>query len=362
MDSMKDLLDEYGSGFHLAPGDVIEGRLVSILKDQAVIDIGFMYDAVCDIKELTEKEIASFGMLMFIVVKIDDNMGEVILSRKQMRERETRNDIESARPVDIRIVSEVKGGFRADCGGIKGFVPYSHASYSKVQDPQDMVGKSFRAVCIEHSKGSYVFSVKNYENDLRQKEITSLISHLKVDSIYEGYVSRYVNGGVLVDIGGVTGLLAVREMSWKNIRDVKEALKIGDRIKVKLIEIDQHSSRLQFSLKDLVNDPWLSVNEDYEIGEVVEGKVIRNLPHSTLVELDSGVVGMIPQGNYTSRTQPGMDTFLPVKVLEIDAHKRKILLKQHDYDEYDYVDYMDNIDKGSATLGDLFAEKLKKLK
>jgi small subunit ribosomal protein S1 len=358
VDTMNELLSEYGGKDYLEVGSTIEGRLVSILKTHAVFDLNFMFDGICDLSELTQNELIIGNKLNLIVMKVDHNNGEVILSRTGIRRNELTSKLRMNEAVEIRIKEEIKGGFRVTIDSIVGFLPYSQASFTRVHDPKELIGKTVKAICIESDDKNFVFSVKKYEQILKEKEQANLISHIKQGDVYEGFVTKYVNNGVLVDIGGIVGLLALKEVSWKHIKDIKSALNIGDKIRVKVIKLDLDNKKMLFSLKDLVNDPWENVNDDYEIDEVVEGKVIKNIPSGSLVELDTGIVGYINKELYLNNRIPKPESFIDVVIIGIDKAQKKIQLKEYDPDsEYDDFDEI-NEDNG-PTLGDLFKGMLK---
>lgn len=326
------------AGPQLNKGDMVSGRIISITSENVFVDLGGKAEGSIDAAELMDEDIAVGQSIDAIVVGFNDGIRLSRTLAGASRDAEAIEDAFAAGlPVEGRIESRNKGGFDIKFGNTRAFMPVSHLALESVpeEDFDNWIGKSFRFLIIEHDaqKRRIVASRTALLRREREENAAKLWEELKVGYKARGRVSSVQDYGAFVDIGGVDGLLHVREMSWTRVAHPSDMVKPGDELDVTVIEVDLARKRIGLSMKSDDGDPWLRMGTDVRIGDTVEGPVTRLMNFGLFVEVLPGVEGLVHVSEIThlQRVRHPRDIVregenVTVTVLDIDHVNRRISL------------------------------------
>lgn len=358
--TMQELLDQYDEAIaSLERGDVIEGRIHSLGSEYAVVTLDHMFDGVCELKELMDDERETELKLSFVVIRIDDEQGQVVLSRRLAREEEVLESlgdaVASEAPVEVAVKEVIKGGLRVDYRGIRGFMPFSQIDLAYVEVPDVWVGEILKARVIrwEEDERNLVVSRRALLEEQRQERETAFYDSLAVDQVLKGKVHKLFRAGALIDLGDAFGYLHITDASWRRVSDMAEMLHPGDEVEVKVKAVDAKEKRISLSLKDITVNPWEVVREDYAVGDIVYGKMLKDVGSGVLVELETGIVGYIHKSQLVGvKWHVGQE--IAVEIETIDPEAQRMGLKY--FDEEAVADDFPAEEEEQTTLGDLFGD------
>jgi small subunit ribosomal protein S1 len=325
-------------------GDIVDGTIVKVDRDEVLLDIGYKTEGVIPSRELSIKhdvdphEVVAVGdHVEALVLQKEDKEGRLILSKKRAQYERAWGTIEKIKDEDGivtgTVIEVVKGGLIIDIG-LRGFLPASLVEMRRVRDLQPYVGKELEAKIIELDKNrnNVVLSrrawLEQTQSEVRQTFLTTLLK----GQVRSGVVSSIVNFGAFVDLGGVDGLVHVSELSWKHIDHPSEVVEVGQEVTVEVLDVDMDRERVSLSLKATQEDPWQQFARTHQIGQVVPGKVTKLVPFGAFVRVDEGIEGLVHISELAERhveipeqvVQVGDEIF--VKVIDIDLDRRRISL------------------------------------
>jgi small subunit ribosomal protein S1 len=237
-------------------------------------------------------------------------------------------------PVEGDITAEVKGGFLVDIG-VNAFLPISQVDIKPVKNPSSFVGRhlKFRVIKVNQRKENVIISRRIFMEEERDRKKKEFWKNVKLEQVVYGIVRNITDYGAFIDLGGVDGFLYLNEITWGRITHPKEYLRVGDEVKVKVIDIDTEKERVSVSIKQLKQDPWLKIDEKYGIGTKIKGKVVGIVDYGVFVELEQGVEGLlhISEMSWDKRSKnPNKivkkGDWLELLVLDIDKEKNRISL------------------------------------
>jgi len=366
--SFEELLDE--NLVSLRTGDVVKGTVIQVTNNEISVNLQYKSDGIIPKSEYTDDNNADLTDLVkpgeeieVYVSRVNDGDGNVLLSKKRLDSQKGWSVIEEAfnagTPIKGKFADVIKGGMMANICGLRVFVPSSQVSSRYVEDLKRFKGKEYDFKIIEFDRKSrrIVAGRKEYaikeEKELREK----VFETIAVGQRITGTVSRVVDFGAFVDLGGVDGLIHISQMSWGRVKKAGDVVKEGNDVTVTVLDIDKEHSKISLSLKDVNNDPWLSVVEKYAIGDVVEGKVVRMASFGAFVELEDGVDGLVHVSQISDRHVPKPDDALvigdiiKVKVTEVDPESKRISLSKKEADALDpnYVPPADDEEEAETT-------------
>ncbi len=344
---------------HFNDGDIVEGRIVKVDRDEVLLDIGYKTEGVIPSRELSIKhdvdpnEVVSVGdEVEALVLQKEDKEGRLILSKKRAQYERAWGTIEKIKEEDGvvtgSVIEVVKGGLILDIG-LRGFLPASLVEMRRVRDLQPYVGKEIEAKIIELDKNrnNVVLSRRAWLEQTQSEVRTTFLKELGKGQVRSGVVSSIVNFGAFVDLGGVDGLVHVSELSWKHIDHPSEVVEVGDEVTVEVLDVDMDRERVSLSLKATQEDPWQHFARTHAIGQVVPGKVTKLVPFGAFVRVDDGIEGLVHISELAERhvelpeqvVTVGTDIF--VKVIDIDLERRRISLslKQANEDGANQVEF-----------------------
>jgi len=334
-----DLLKEQMGDQHFA-GSVVKGTIVRITPDFVMVDVGLKSEGRIPLREFGQNPELNVGDVIEVYVdRYEDRDGNVVLSREKARREEAWQDLEKAMNAGERIngviFGRVKGGFTVDLNGAIAFLPGSQIDIRPIRDISPLMGISqpFQILKMDKVRGNIVVSRRVVLEETRAESRAELIDAIKEGSILEGVVKNVTDYGAFIDLGGVDGLLHVTDISWKRINHPAEVLSVGQTVKVQVIKFNEDNQRISLGMKQLENDPWQNVEERFHVGDVCKGKVTNITDYGAFVELEDGIEGLVhvSEMSWTRKNvHPGKivstSQEVEVKVLEVDAEKRRISL------------------------------------
>ncbi|OLR94509.1 30S ribosomal protein S1 [Actinokineospora bangkokensis] len=325
-------------------GDIVEGTIVKVDRDEVLLDIGYKTEGVIPSRELSIKhdvdpaDVVSVGdEVEALVLQKEDKEGRLILSKKRAQYERAWGTIEALKesdePVRGTVIEVVKGGLILDIG-LRGFLPASLVEMRRVRDLQPYVGRELEAKIIELDKNrnNVVLSRRAWLEQTQSEVRSEFLNQLQKGQVRKGVVSSIVNFGAFVDLGGVDGLVHVSELSWKHIDHPSEVVEVGQEVTVEVLDVDMERERVSLSLKATQEDPWRQFARTHAIGQIVPGKVTKLVPFGAFVRVDEGIEGLVHISELAERhveipeqvVQVGNDVM--VKVIDIDLERRRISL------------------------------------
>jgi len=324
-------------------GNVIKGKVVSIENDFAVIDVGLKTEGRVALKEFTlagqTPTIAVGDSVDVFLDRVENALGEAVLSRDKARREESWTRLERAFEDKTRVVGvifgRVKGGFTVDLDGAVAFLPGSQVDIRPVRDAGPLMNKQepFHILKMDKRRGNIVVSRRAVLEESRAEQRNEIVANLKESQIIEGVVKNITDYGAFVDLGGVDGLLHVTDIAWRRVNHPSEVLSIGQSVKVQVIKVNPDTQRISLGMKQLEADPWEGVAAKYPISAKYKGRVTNITDYGAFVELEPGVEGLVHVSEMSwvkKNVHPGKiistSQEVEVMVLEVDAAKRRISL------------------------------------
>jgi small subunit ribosomal protein S1 len=325
-------------------GDIVEGTIVKVDRDEVLLDIGYKTEGVIPSRELSIKhdvdpnEVVHVGdHVEALVLQKEDKEGRLILSKKRAQYEKAWGTIEKIKEEDGvvtgTVIEVVKGGLILDIG-LRGFLPASLVEMRRVRDLQPYVGQEIEAKIIELDKNrnNVVLSRRAWLEQTQSEVRMNFLTQLQKGQIRKGVVSSIVNFGAFVDLGGVDGLVHVSELSWKHIDHPTEVVEVGQEVTVEVLDVDMDRERVSLSLKATQEDPWQQFARTHQMGQIVPGKVTKLVPFGAFVRVEEGIEGLVHISELAERhveipeqvVQVNDDVM--VKIIDIDLERRRISL------------------------------------
>lgn len=325
-------------------GDVVNGKVVRIDRDEVLLDIGYKSEGVIPAGELsirknvdTSEEVELGEEIDALVVTKEDAEGRLILSKKRARFEKAWRKIEAAaesgQPVEGNVIEVVKGGLILDLG-IRGFLPASLVDIRRVHNLDEFMSQTLECKVIElnRSRNNVVLSRRAVLEEERKEVRDQILDRLQPGEVVEGKISNIVDFGAFVDLEGIDGLIHISELSWSHVNHPSEVVAIGDTVKIKVLDIDRDRQRISLGLKQTQEDPWQRVVSTYRSGDVLEGTVTKVVSFGAFVEILDGVEGLVHISELADHhvENPSevveLGAALNVKILEIDEERRRLSL------------------------------------
>lgn len=345
-ESMLDYMEEIEKSLRLPRGgELVTGKVHQVTDKEIIVNLGCKKDGIIPLNEITleadQKLTDLFNEgdeITAKVVKTDDGDGTILLSKKKLEAtahwEEINKAFEDKSIIDVNVVRQVNGGVIASYKEIQGFIPLSQLSDRFVENPVEFIGQtlSVRVSRVDMKRGKAVFSHKIVLIEERQKALEKIWSSINVGDIVEGKVMRFTDYGAFVDIGGVDGLLHISEISWGKLKHPQEVLEIGQVINVKILSMNAEKGKVSLGLKQTVPEPWSVIDENYQVGQIVKGKVVQIKEYGCFVELEPGLDGLVHISEVSHKRVSNINDELTVgdvvdaKILEIDKERKRISL------------------------------------
>jgi len=284
----------------IGEGEIVRGIVLAIDDKEVLVDVGFKSEGVIALAEFSDPSVLKVGDTIDVFLeKMENQDGLVVLSKQRAdfvrvwdRVKEAHDN---AQIVDGKLVRKIKGGVVVDLYGVEAFLPGSQIALRQVQNVDALLGQtvSVRIIKLNKRRRNSVVSRRAVLEEERDRLKSTILKDLAKDQIREGVVKNITDFGAFVDLGGIDGLLHITDMSWGRVAHPSDLVKIGDRIKVKVLNFDPEKERISLGLKQLETYPWEGVDEKYKVGDRIKGKVVSITDYGAFIELEKGVEGLI---------------------------------------------------------------------
>ena len=392
----QDQLDQIVS---LKKGDTVKGTIVKLEDNQAYVSIGYKYDGVIPVRELSAVQLDNASDAVQVgqeveckVVSINDDKESLVLSKRAIDSESAWESLEKhfadQDAIEVVVADVVKGGLVADVGA-RGFIPASMVERHFVEDFSDYKGRTLRVKVkeLDRENNKVILSQKDVLEEEFEANKQKVMAELQEGQVLEGTVQRLTQFGAFVDVGGVDGLVHVSEIAWSHVDKPSDALSEGDKVTVKVLKVDPEKGKISLSIKAAQPGPWETAADKFHTGEVVTGEVRRLVNFGAFVELAPGVEGLVHISQISHKhigtpqevLKEGQE--VQVKILDINVDEKRVSLSIKETEEAPApspraekqskgpkIDLKDNPNVSlnnqgmSVTLGERFGDKLSKFK
>src|SRR5436305_6375288 len=323
-------------------GSVVRATVVRVNDRSVVIDFGFKSEGAVPIEEFMEggePTIKPGDEVEVLIKSMESQEGQPVLSRADAVRMRAWDDLEKAyregTPDKGRIIERVKGGLRVDIDGVAAFLPGSQIDSRPVRNLDSLKNQEIEAKVIKlnRKRSNVVLSRKAIIEERNEGVKHKTLNQIEEDIIVEGQIKNLTDYGAFVDLGGIDGLLHVTDMSWGRVQTPGELFKVGDTVQVKVLRFDRARERVSLGYKQLLPDPWESVEERFPLHMRMNGRVASVTDYGAFVELEPGVEGLVhvSEMSWSKRVKhpsklvnPG--DIVDVEVLGVDPKGRRISL------------------------------------
>lgn len=343
------LQDPANDYYNLQYGDTVDGIIMHIDRDEILVDIGSKSEGVVPSKEMSsllpeEKEEIHVGdEVLVFVVQAEDKEGRAVLSLDKARQekswRRLQQMYETGEVLQAKVINYNKGGVLVNLDGVRGFVPASQVTgisrgpdAQKQSDMARMVGGSLSLKIIEinRNRNRLILSERQAVQEVREQRKDEILDQLREGDVREGTVTSITDFGAFVDIGGADGLVHLSELSWSRVKHPSEVLRVGDKTKVYVLNIDSDRKRIALSIKRTQDEPWQTISGRYELGQLVEATITQLASFGAFARLEDGVEGLIHVSEIgDGRVQHPRDLVkegdkIQVRIIRIDPARKRI--------------------------------------
>ena len=341
--SFAEMLEESLAGRQMRPGSLLTGRVVEVGPDVVMVSAGLKSDSAIPASQFRDETgtlTVEVGDEVEVALDaVEDGFGETRLSREKAKRaqawRRLENAYQGSENVSGVISGKVKGGFTVDIDDIRAFLPGSLVDVRPVRDTSYLEGKplEFKVIKLDPRRNNVVVSRRAVVEIENSAEREALLERLDEGAVMNGVVKNLTDYGAFVDLGGIDGLLHITDMAWRRVRHPTEVVNVGDEIEVKVLKYDRERNRVSLGLKQLGEDPWVSIAQRYPEGSRIAGRVTNIADFGAFVEIEEGVEGLVhvSEMDWTNRNihpsrvvQIGDET--QVMILDVDEERRRISL------------------------------------
>lgn len=291
--------------YNFKVADVVKGTVVKIDKGGIFIDIGSKTEAFLPLKELSNVPFSSPDDIIsvgdekeFYILKEENDEGQITVSLRRVHHAKNWDKLNDLRQddetINVRVVSLVKGGVIVEVHELRGFIP---ASQLRTGIPHEgLINQELQVKILESDpkKNKLILSERLALAEERKKIAGNIVANLEVDQVVEGEVVRIADFGAFIDIMGIDGLLPISEISWQRIKHPSDILSLGQKVQVKILNIDNDQNRISLSLKRMEENPWVKVEGEFEEGQVIKGTVNKITTFGAFVNIFPGVEALLP--------------------------------------------------------------------
>ena len=320
-------------------GTILKGRIVGLVGDDVIIDVGLKSEGVVPQDEWDDKNAIDVGDEVDVWLEtVESDTGLVVISkRKADRILNWQRLVETAHEGDDvrgRVMRKIKGGLLVDIG-VPVFLPASQVDIRRPGDIGEFIGQEIQAkiLKIDTERRNIVISRRKYIEEMRQAAKERVLKEIEVGQIRKGMVKNLADFGAFVDLGGIDGLLHITDMSWDRINHPSEKLRIDQEIEVKILNVDREKEKIALGLKQLSENPWEHIEDRYPVSSKISGEVVNITNYGAFVKLEPGVEGLvhISEMSWTRRINHpselvNLNDKVDVVVLEVNKDKQEISL------------------------------------
>jgi small subunit ribosomal protein S1 len=338
--ALLDQFEQEQAGFQ--EGEVVRGTVVDITERGVVIDFGYKSEGIVNQAEFTEdgKLTVKPGDEVDVLIKsMETHEGFPVLSRADAIRMKAWDELEKAyadgTSIKGRITERIKGGLRVDIDGIPAFLPGSQIDIRPVRNLDTFRNQIIeaRVIKLNRKRSNVVLSRKAVLEEENAGKKGQTLNQIEEDIIVEGQIKNLTDYGAFVDLGGIDGLLHVTDMSWGRLQNPAELFKVGDTVQVKVLKFDKERERVSLGYKQLLPDPWATIEERFPISRRLNGKVASVADYGAFIELEPGVEGLVhvSEMSWSKRVKHpsklvNVGDTVDVEVLSVDPKARRISL------------------------------------
>lgn len=347
--TMEDILaTEAQDATAVSRGDIVDGTIVFIGQEGIAVDIGAKVEGIIPLNQLGEEAVTleqaqemykAGETIEAYVVRVDLPNSQIVLSKKRADQDKGWRVLEKMQEADeafeVEVLEKVRGGLVAQVEGIRAFLPASQVDTRRVNDLDPYVGKPLMVKLIElnRKRNRVIISHRAIMEAQKAKAREATVGQLTSGAQFEGEVVEITDFGVFVNLGGIDGLVHRSELTYGRFNHPRDVVKVGDKVQVQVIDVDEGRERINLSMKALTQDPWEGATERYSIGQHVKGKVTNLTNFGAFVELESGLEGLVhvSEMSWTKRVRHPNEVLkegdeVEAVILRIDPKDRRISL------------------------------------
>ena len=347
--TMEDILaTEAQDATAVSRGDIVDGTIVFIGQEGIAVDIGAKVEGVIPLNQIGEESVTleqaqemykPGDTIEAYVVRVDLPNSQIVLSKKRADQdkgwRVLEKMEEQGEAFEVEVLEKVRGGLVAQVEGIRAFLPASQVDTRRVNDLDPYVGKPLMVKLIElnRKRNRVIISHRAIMEAQKAQAREATVGQLNPGAQFEGEVVEITDFGVFVNLGGIDGLVHRSELTYGRFNHPRDVVKVGDKVQVQVIDVDEGRERINLSMKALTQDPWEGATERYSIGQHVKGKVTNLTNFGAFVELESGLEGLVhvSEMSWTKRVRHPNEVMkegdeVEAVILRIDPKERRISL------------------------------------
>ncbi len=341
-----------GEGQVFEIGRIVSGKVVEVVGDQVVVDVGYKSEGLVPLNEWEDEPAPGHGAEVEVLLEgMDDETGEIILSRKKAHRMRAWEMVISkyheGDQVKGKVTRKIKGGLLVDIG-VNVFLPASQVDIRRPSDIADFIDQEIECMIlkIDESRRNIVVSRRKLIEITRETQKKQLLEEISVGQTRKGTVKNIADFGAFVDLGGIDGLLHITDMSWGRINHPSDMLRIDEQVEVMVLHVDKEREKIALGLKQKSASPWENVEKRYSVGTRVVGEVVNVMSYGAFVKLEEGIEGLvhISEMSWTKRINHPSELVnigdkIEVVVLGINRDKQEISLgmKQTQVNPWDQV-------------------------
>lgn len=346
-DFVKLLKESFNQKYKTA--DLIEGTVVKIERSGILIDVGGKTEAFLPLRELANlpfekpEDVISVGdRKKFYVLKEEDEEGQLTVSFKRVHLAQNWENLDEIRrneeTIKVKVASLVKGGVIVEAFELKGFVPASQLRTGIPHESLIDQELSVKVLEADPKRNKLILSEKLCLAEERKKIAQEVVSKLEEDQVIEGEVVRLADFGVFIDIMGIDGLLPISEISWQRIKHPSDVLSLGQKLQVKVLNIDTELNRVSLSLKRMEENPWVKIEGEFQEGQVIKGTINKITNFGAFINIFPGVEALLPvaeigEGNVNPYEELNLNEEIEVLIKRFAPQERRIGLSIKDLDK-----------------------------
>lgn len=336
--TMAELLTKTGYKIHgFKKGELVEGNIVSISRKEILIDIGGKTEGTVARKELPflKDLLSSFKIGEKVITRVllpEGERGQPLLSLKEATAQRKWNALkekaEKEEEIEVLAKRLTRGGILVECQNLRGFIPQSQLDPKFFSEQKSLLGRKLKVKILEvdQSLNRLVLSQKAVTQKDRMEKIRKLLRRIKVGQVLEAEITGIVPFGLFCQVKGMEGLIHISEISWERVENPGDFLKVGDKVKVKVLGIEEKGGKLNLSIKQLTADPWKDIEKRYKKEQIIKGKVVRLSPFGAFVNLEKGIEGLIHISKIPAGVEFKKGEEVECVIEEIEKEARKMSL------------------------------------
>ncbi len=326
-DEMKKLLD--ASFVTPQEGEIIKATIIKKTENGVLLNLGLKAEGFLPLEEFPSHDAAEIGKAVYVFLEAyEDRDGFPVISKKkadfQLAWDKIKHLYENGELAMATIRKRIKGGFAVDLIGVEAFLPSSQIEFKSQSDIEAAIGHTVgvKILKINMMRKNIVVSRKLAVQEEQTKARKRIFSKVKVGDLIEGTVRNITDFGAFIDIGGIDALLHITDISWSKITHPAEVVKVNDKIKVKVLVMDQETGRIAVGLKQLSPHPWAKIEKKYPVGTKITGVVTSIVDYGAFIEIEKGIEGLV----HVSEMSWKKDIKVPSQIIKVGDTVEAVVL------------------------------------